>query len=125
LLQVTSGWVALFPIYSGNGIEVQMPHYVAIVEDAGPGTAVGVWFPDLPGCFSAGDDIDDAMRNAEEALALYAESRAKEGQALPSPRTISALRGDPEVASDLHKHTVALMSVALIALPAAAVNAAE
>ena len=31
--------------------------HVAIVEDAGPDTTVGVWFPDLPGCFSAGDDL--------------------------------------------------------------------
>lgn len=46
-----------------------MPHYVAIVEDAGPEKAVGIWFPDLPGCFSAGDDIDQALRNAQEALA--------------------------------------------------------
>ncbi len=47
-----------------------MHHYVAIIEDAGPGKAVGVWFPDLPGCFSVGDDIDEALRNAKEALAL-------------------------------------------------------
>jgi predicted RNase H-like HicB family nuclease len=47
-----------------------MTHYVAIVEDAGAEKAIGVWFPDLPGCFSAGDDIDDALRNAQEALAL-------------------------------------------------------
>jgi predicted RNase H-like HicB family nuclease len=39
-------------------------HYVAIVEDAGPDKAVGVWFPDLPGCFSAGDSLDEAIRNA-------------------------------------------------------------
>ena len=47
-----------------------MPHYVAIVEDAGPDEAVGIWFPDLPECFSAGDDIDEALQNAEEALSL-------------------------------------------------------
>ena len=41
-----------------------MAHYIAIIEDAGPDHAVGVWFPDLPGCTSAGDDIDDALRNA-------------------------------------------------------------
>jgi predicted RNase H-like HicB family nuclease len=46
-----------------------MPHYVAIVEEGGPEKAVGVWFPDLPGCFSAGDDIDEALRHAQEALA--------------------------------------------------------
>ena len=35
-----------------------MSHYLAIVEDTGPETAVGVWFPDLPGCFSGGDDVE-------------------------------------------------------------------
>ncbi|WP_343210844.1 type II toxin-antitoxin system HicB family antitoxin [Ancylobacter lacus] len=47
-----------------------MTHYIAIVEDAGPTTAAGAWFPDLPGCFSAGDDLDEALRNAAEAVAL-------------------------------------------------------
>jgi predicted RNase H-like HicB family nuclease len=97
-----------------------MPRYVAIVEDAGPERAVGIWFPDLPGCFSAGDDIDEALHNAHEALALYAGSRAREGRALPAPRTVSALKGDPGVAADLRAHTIAL-----ITLPAAAEHAAE
>jgi predicted RNase H-like HicB family nuclease len=35
-----------------------MTHYVAIVEDE-EGKAVGVWFPDLPGCISAGDTFDE------------------------------------------------------------------
>jgi predicted RNase H-like HicB family nuclease len=97
-----------------------MPHYVAIIEDAGPDTAVGIWFPDLPGCFSAGDDIDEALRNAPEALALYAESLAKEGRRLPAPRTLAELRKDPEVSADLREHMVAL-----IESPVTAVHAAE
>ena len=40
-----------------------MPRYIAIIEDAGPETAIGVWFPDLPGCVSAGDDLDEAIIN--------------------------------------------------------------
>jgi predicted RNase H-like HicB family nuclease len=75
-----------------------VPHYVAIAEGA-----VGIWFPDIPGCLSAGDDIDEALRNAQEALALYADSQAKEGRALPAPRTVSALRADPTVAADLRE----------------------
>ena len=43
-----------------------MSHYVAIIEDAGPDKAIGVWFPDLPGCFSAGDTLDEAIQNAPE-----------------------------------------------------------
>jgi predicted RNase H-like HicB family nuclease len=97
-----------------------MPHYVAIVEDTGPDAAVGLWFPDLPGCFSAGDDVDEALRNAEEALALYAESMAKEGRTLPAPRTVSALRANSETAADLRDHVVAL-----IAFDVSSVRAAE
>jgi predicted RNase H-like HicB family nuclease len=97
-----------------------MPHYVAVVEDAGADKAFGIWFPDLPGCFSAGDDADEALRNAEEALALYAEAEASEGRAIPPPRTLSELRNDPAVAPDLHDHMVAL-----VALKVPAAHAAE
>jgi len=86
-----------------------MPHYVAIVEEAGPEKAVGIWFPDLPGCFSAGDDVDEALRNAGEAVGLYAEELAKEGRSLPRPRTVSELRNDMNVAADLKQHLVALV----------------
>ena len=96
-----------------------MPYYVAIVEDAGPDKAIGIWFPDLPGCFSAGDDVDEALRNAEEALALYAEAEAKEGRDLPVPRTLSALREDPAAASDLRDHMFVLVTLNMAAARAA------
>lgn len=87
-----------------------MPHYVAIVEDAGSNKAVGLWFPDLPGCFSAGDTVDEALLNAGEAVSLYAQSLAKEGKPLPVPRSVATLKEDPEVAPDLRDHLVALVS---------------
>lgn len=96
-----------------------MAHYVAIVEDTGAEKAIGIWFPDLPGCFSAGDDVDDALRNAHEALALYAEAEAREGRALPKPRTLSALRSDPAVITDLRDHMVALVALNIQAVSAA------
>ncbi len=86
-----------------------MPHYVAIVEDAGPDKAIGLWFPDLPGCFSAGDTVDEALLNAREALSLYAQSLAKEGRSLPAPRPVSVLREDPDIAADIQSHVVALI----------------
>jgi predicted RNase H-like HicB family nuclease len=88
-----------------------MPHYIAIIEDAGPGKAIGVWFPDLPGCFSAGDDMDEALQNAPEAIALYAESLAGEQKSLPRPRNLAAIRSDPALAEDLRDHLVALVTM--------------
>ncbi len=88
-----------------------MAHYVAIIEDAGPDHAIGVWFPDLPGCTSAGDDIDEALRNAPEALGLYAESLQEAGETLPRPRTLTELKADPEIASDLRNYMVALVEL--------------
>jgi predicted RNase H-like HicB family nuclease len=88
-----------------------MAQYVAIIEDAGPDHAVGVWYPDLPGCTSAGDDIDEALRNAPEALELYAESLGGDGKALPRPRTLTELKADPEIADDLKTYMVALIEL--------------
>jgi predicted RNase H-like HicB family nuclease len=73
-----------------------MTHYVAIVDDAGPEKAIGNRFPDLSGCFSAVDDVDSALRNAEQALLLYAEAEGKRGRELPPARTLSALKEDPQ-----------------------------
>ena len=88
-----------------------MAHYIAIIEDAGPDYAIGVWFPDLPGCTSAGDDIDEALRNAPEALELYAESLEEAGKALPAPRTLIELKADPEIANDIQAYMVALVEL--------------
>jgi len=100
-------------------LRFDVSHYIAIIEDAGPDHAVGVWFPDLPGGTSAGEDIDEALRNAPEALELYADSLEADGKPLPRPRTLTELRGDPEVADDIKSYVVAL-----IELPARA-HAAE
>jgi predicted RNase H-like HicB family nuclease len=86
-----------------------MAHYIAIIEDAGPDYAVGVRFPDLPGCTSAGDDIDEALRNAPEALELCADGFEADGKPLPRPRTLTELKTDPEIADDLNTFMVALI----------------
>jgi predicted RNase H-like HicB family nuclease len=41
-----------------------------------------VYAPDLPGLHTQGDDIDEATKNAEEALALYVEGVREEGGSL-------------------------------------------
>jgi predicted RNase H-like HicB family nuclease len=73
-----------------------MRTYFAIVhKDAD--SAVGVVFPDLPGCFSAGDTYDKAIANAHVALRLYAEAERSAGRQLPTPRTFEVLYRDPDV----------------------------
>jgi len=93
-----------------------MAHHVAIVEDAGPDIAVGIWFPDLPGCFSAGDTVDEAMQSAPEAIAAYAEALADDGRSLPAPRGLSEIKSDPVSRIDLDHFLIALVKSPVEAL---------
>jgi len=59
---------------------------VAIHKDKG--SDYGVTVPDLPGCFSAGDTVDDALTNAIEAIECHIEGLLIDGESIPSARTI-------------------------------------
>lgn len=96
-----------------------MIYYVAIVEDE-PGKAVGVWFPDIPGCFSAGDTVEEAMENACDAVPVWAEAMSERGLPMPRPRSIADIKAGPEAAED-----VAAFMVALIPFEARLLSAAE
>lgn len=76
-----------------------MARYVAIVEGT-PG-AFGVVVPDLPGCTSGGSTLDNALRNAVEAVTLWVEDARADGEKIPKPRTAEKLRADPEIAAAL------------------------
>jgi predicted RNase H-like HicB family nuclease len=41
-----------------------------------------VYAPDLPGLHTQGEDLEDAMANANEALALYVEGLREDGEPL-------------------------------------------
>jgi len=73
--------------------------YIALVD--GKAGAYGVVVPDLPGCTSAGSTTDEALRKAVEAVRLWIEDAIDHGEALPTPRSIEALRADPEIAAAL------------------------
>lgn len=70
-----------------------MKTYFAIVHQD-PDSAFGVTFPDLPGCFSAADELDDVVKNAAEALELWFED-----QPVVEPRSLAAVAA--EYAEDL------------------------
>ena len=59
-------------------------------------TAFGVVVPDFPGCFSAGDTMEEAFDNAREAIEAFAEILAEEGKELPMARPVSGWVGSRE-----------------------------
>lgn len=69
--------------------------YPAIVERAGEGFSL--FFPDLPGCVSAGRTLDEAVLNAEEALNGHILVSAQHGEELPAPTNLDRIVSDPEV----------------------------
>jgi predicted RNase H-like HicB family nuclease len=84
-----------------------MPHYIALIHKD-PDSCYGVSFPDVPGVFTAGDTIDEAMQKASEVLEFAAEDWSEAtGRDFPEPRTIDDLRGDPEFQEDAADAVVA------------------
>ena len=56
-----------------------------------PRSAYGVTVLDIPGCFSAGETLDDALRNVQEAVEVHLH-----GEALaPEPGTLEEWKGHP------------------------------
>jgi predicted RNase H-like HicB family nuclease len=76
-----------------------MALYVALID--GESGAFGVVVPDLPGCTSAGDTVEDALRNAAEAVRLWRDDASADGEIIPEPRAIEDLRRDPEITAAL------------------------
>ena len=70
--------------------------YPIAIEPGDEHRAYGVVVPDLPGCFSAGDTLDDAIDNAREAIELWLETVIDDDQAVPEPRTIAEHQANPE-----------------------------
>ncbi|WP_457299252.1 type II toxin-antitoxin system HicB family antitoxin [Phyllobacterium sp. P5_D12] len=72
--------------------------YPIAIELGSETTAFGVVVPDLPGCFSAGDTLDEAMSGAEEAAAAWVDAALDAGESIPAPSGLEALRTNPEYA---------------------------
>jgi predicted RNase H-like HicB family nuclease len=66
--------------------------YPVVIEPGTASAAHGVVVPDLPGCFSAGDSLEEALVKAEEAIAAWIDAALDAGQDIPPPTSIDALR---------------------------------
>ena len=48
----------------------------------------GVTVPDLPGCFSAGDTLEDALTQAVEAIECHLEGLLLDGEEIPPAQSV-------------------------------------
>lgn len=65
--------------------EDRFMEYTAVIERDGEGYSVH--FPDVPGCFTQGDTLEEARANASEALKEYLDVLRELGKPLPEPST--------------------------------------
>lgn len=70
--------------------------YPIAIEPGDDKHAWGVVVPDLPGCFSAGDTLDEAIERAREAIELHIDGLLDDGENVPAARSISEHHANPE-----------------------------
>ena len=70
-----------------------MRYSVAIHKD--DGSCFGISVPDIEGCFSAGDTLDEALENTKEAISGHLEVLADDGILAPKASPIDDYISDP------------------------------
>jgi len=68
-------------IHIKRNIELATAYYTAILERTR--TGFSVYFPDVPGCVSAGKTERETLQNAEEALSFHLGEMARAGELIP------------------------------------------
>jgi len=69
-----------------------------VVLHTDDGVRYGVTVPDLPGCYSAGDTLDEALDSVREAVELHLEGLSEDGFAVPEARPVGDFQGIEEFA---------------------------
>ena len=82
-------------------------NYPVAIEEGDSEHSFGVVFPDLPGCYSAGDTLDEALEQAREALEFHLEGLASQNTLAPKPSKVSDYVHNEEFLG----HTWALVSI--------------
>ncbi len=67
--------------------------YSAIFEFNDDG--ISVEFPDLPGCLTCGDTIEEATQNAKEALGLHLYGMEQDEDDIPKPTPVTKIKPKP------------------------------
>ena len=71
-----------------------MSSYIGLIHKD-PDSDFGISFPDLPGCISAGETLDEARRMGAEAMAFHLEGMIEDGEAIPAPSSLETVMEDP------------------------------
>jgi predicted RNase H-like HicB family nuclease len=66
--------------------------YPVLIEEGTETAAFGVVVPDLPGCFSAGDTLDEAIEAVKEAAAAWIDAALDSGLTVPPSSSIGTVR---------------------------------
>jgi len=74
--------------------------YPVVIHQEG-NSAYGVTVPDIPGCFSAGDTIDEAMENAREAIFAHLELVIEGGGDIADAHPIEAHKRNKDYAGGI------------------------
>ena len=69
-----------------------------VVLHSDDGVRYGVTVPDLPGCFSVGDNVDDALESVLEAIDLHVETLLADGGDIPARLPLATHQANPDYA---------------------------
>lgn len=72
--------------------------YPIAIEIGDDHTAYSVVVPDVEGCYSAGDTLDEAVQNAHEAIDFHLEALSDDGVEIPKASELRDLVSNPEFA---------------------------
>ena len=76
-----------------------MRYLVVIHKD--PESDYGVTVPDLPGCFSAGATLDEALQEVVEAIECHLEGLLLDNEPIPAQQTLEFHQNNPNYANGL------------------------
>lgn len=63
--------------------------YPAVFDYAEDGISIS--FPDLPGCLPCADNVEEAVKNAKEAMMLHLFGMEEDNEEIPEPTPISEI----------------------------------
>lgn len=71
-------------------------NYTIVIEPGDEQHAFSVVVPDLPGCFSAGDTLEEAYTNAKQAIEAHLALSLQYDEPIPARKPLDEHRHNPE-----------------------------